>query len=35
MIIVVCYAYRRKLAVDASSEDAVTREYLEANEYFI
>ena len=31
MIIVVCYAYRRKLAVDASSEDAVTREYLEAN----
>ncbi len=30
-IIVVYYAYQRKRAVDASSEVAVTREYLEAN----
>ena len=31
MIIVVYYAYQRKLAVDAASDDSVTREYLEAN----
>ncbi len=31
MIIVVYYAYQRKRSVDASSEEAVTREYLEAN----
>jgi len=31
MIIVVYYAYQRKTSVDASSEVAVTREYLEAN----
>ncbi len=31
MIIVVNYAYQRKRTVDASSEVAVTREYLEAN----
>ena len=31
MIIVVYYAYQRKSAVDAASDDGVTREYLEAN----
>lgn len=31
MIIVVYYAYQRKRAVDATSDDSVTREYLEAN----
>ena len=31
MVIVVYYAYQRKRTVDASSEQAVTREYLEAN----
>ena len=34
MIIVVYYAYQRKLAVDAASDDSVTREYLEANGVF-
>ncbi len=33
-IIVVYYAYQRKLAVDAASDDSVTREYLEANGAF-
>ena len=34
MIVVVYYAYQRKTAVDAASDDSVTREYLEANGVF-
>lgn len=34
MIVVLYYAYLRKQTVDASSEVAITREYLEANVVF-
>lgn len=34
MIIVVYYAYQRKQSVNESSEEAITREYLEANAVF-
>ena len=34
MIVVVYYAYQRKTAVDAASDNSVTREYLEANGAF-